>query len=81
MLCSVVLLPGSGRQGLWVPPEHALDDAPQTQQEFSALLSPHHSACGLMPHFLHAAHACLPGRIINFLVSFLTLPVMTQSEG
>lgn len=58
-----------------------MDDAPQTQQLFTTLFSPHHSVCGLMPHFLHTAHAWLTGRIFNFLVSFLTLPVTTESEG
>lgn len=58
-----------------------MDDAPQTQQLFATLLSPHHSVCGLMPHFLHTAHAWLTGRIIDFLVSFSTLPVTTESDG
>lgn len=58
-----------------------MDDAPQTQQLFATLFSPHHSVCGFMPHFLHAAHVWLTGRINNFLMSFLTLPVTTESEG
>lgn len=56
-------------------------DAPGTQQLFASLFSPHCSVCGLTPHFLHAAHAWLRGRIINFLMSFSTLPVTTESEG
>jgi len=79
--CSFSSKPSVQRLGLRPPPVRAMDDARWTQWLFATLFSPHCSACGLTPHFLHTAQAWLRGRIINFLMSFSTLPVTTESEG